>query len=315
MRGWRMIVGVGVGIGFLAGCQGSSGGTPAEACQEMAAAWCARFYECFSPDQIAAAGLPVRVEDCTRDRALEAKCDSITPANACSAGLVFDPAAVDTCVGALGGVTCSQLDDPDAVEGSCEDVCTTPDGCAATRCDPSGSGCGAGACRLDATCGARCMSDVGDGEALATCGSDADCAEGYLCAPGVNLCVELCSATNACGPGRACIGYEHPDVGVTECSDGCRPGHRDCPGALTCVVTVSPLVATFCTPAGTRPEGATCTQYSDCAPPLACLADENGVNGQCLRFCDDSTPCAGSRTCFDFSPPLIYDGHSLGACL
>lgn len=296
-------------------CSSEPAATPAETCRQIASAWCDRYYECFSPEQIDQVGLPLTAADCARDRELAARCDEITDANACAAGLDFDPSAVGACVDGIRGSGCSQLDDDDAIGQLCEPLCTAPTtACATERCDPAAPGCGEGACRLDEGCGARCQPDVGEGDALAWCASDADCAEGHTCLTDLHLCVELCNQAHPCGDGRACIGVEHPDAGVSECSDGCRPGHVDCPGSLTCVVDVSQGVSTWCTPAGATGEGGFCTRTDQCAVPLQCIPDADG-DGHCRQFCDVWTPCSGVRDCVLYDPPLVYDGTSLGVCL
>src|SRR5688572_32977657 len=109
----------GLAIAILVGCGCGGGGagdgelTPAAYCDALAASWCGRYYECYSAEQIAAAGLPVMATDCALEIELRLRCGELSEQTVCGAGRSFDQAAAADCKAELGDRVCSQLTDPD----------------------------------------------------------------------------------------------------------------------------------------------------------------------------------------------------------
>jgi hypothetical protein len=98
-------------VGLAAGC-GSDSLAPDDACNQVAAGLCSRFYACNSAAELSAAGLPATESECTTMFETSLRCSAQTTANACAAGAYHgDQASV--CVDQVHGLDCATVRDPD----------------------------------------------------------------------------------------------------------------------------------------------------------------------------------------------------------
>ncbi len=111
------------------GC-GSDSVSPSEACNEQYATECARLYECYTADQIAAAGLPATESACVTMSQTNAGCAAKTTSNFCTSGnAVYHGEAVNGCIDQLNGLTCAEVmtsQDITVVAPKCAEVCVIP---------------------------------------------------------------------------------------------------------------------------------------------------------------------------------------------
>ncbi|HEX3757537.1 MAG TPA: hypothetical protein VHW23_02480 [Kofleriaceae bacterium] len=110
-----------------AGCGGSDSLAPSEACNEVAAGLCNRFYACYSAAEISAAGLPATESDCTTMFEASFSCSTQTTTNTCSTGTYHgDQASV--CADQIHGLDCPTVRDPNfdqvTAAPACGKVCT-----------------------------------------------------------------------------------------------------------------------------------------------------------------------------------------------
>lgn len=157
------------------------------------------------------------------------------------------------------------------------------------------------------------------------CTTNSDCESGHTCltGPGVSppaFCIPLCCGGAGCPSGMECVPFRifdaEADAGPgawamtaglciwppTECNPIQQIG---CPGGQACYLGPMPL----CRAPGALGPGASCLDLADCAPGLACVAEDDGA-AVCRRFCRIDRDCAGG-TC-DLSETLWLP--SLGLC-
>jgi hypothetical protein len=121
----RLAIIVSVVLG-LAACGGDP--TPKEACNDLAAALCNRFYECFTAAELAAGGFPPSEAGCTTKYQTDYGCSAQTVENTCDGNEKYHGGYADDCVDQLKGVDCSQIRDPNfdfnAAVPACDKVCS-----------------------------------------------------------------------------------------------------------------------------------------------------------------------------------------------
>jgi hypothetical protein len=110
----------------LAAC--GSDPTPKEACNEFSVAYCAKVYECFTPQELSAAGYPPTESGCVTTLESQSGCAAKTAENACDGNETYHADSVDTCADQIGGLECSQVRDStfDYNRGvpACDRVCS-----------------------------------------------------------------------------------------------------------------------------------------------------------------------------------------------
>jgi hypothetical protein len=121
---------------------------------------------------------------------------------------------------------------------------------------------------------------------------------------GASTCREFCSITSVCSRG-ACTNIINfaGASGATEShliceGTGCDPlSQQPCTLSQNCSLTAS---GSSCLPAGTVPNGGTCSGAATCARGLQCVVSAPGAStGLCRRFCnlDGGLPSCTSGTC------------------
>lgn len=84
--------------------------TPAATCQALADVACAKLIECYSPELLAAAGVPASPVECVAAMSGELACQSRTEETACPAGLTWDPLMASSCLAEYGALTCEVME-------------------------------------------------------------------------------------------------------------------------------------------------------------------------------------------------------------
>lgn len=142
------------------------------------------------------------------------------------------------------------------------------------------------------------------------------CAAGSTCiglSQDALACHPFCdtqAASETCPEDGVCL-LSYPVVGGVSAglcfkSDDCELTSASTCGAGSGCYAFDTSGKTFCLPAGTRSEGAACSDASECKPGLGCFS------ASCRRWCDPNTPCVEPATCKDAGE---LDGHpDLGHC-
>jgi len=103
-----------------------AGASPRAACEDAQAALCNRFYACFTPDELVAAGLPSSEAACVTMFADLAGCPAQTLDNVCPSNQTYHPDRATDCIDQLGALTCSQVRDGSMIDANtpaCAAVC------------------------------------------------------------------------------------------------------------------------------------------------------------------------------------------------
>lgn len=114
---------------FSWACNGPSssgdGLEPADACHELAAMRCAKYFECYDAEARAAIGLPATEAECVTATVAELDCDGQTAALACGEGKTYDPGKAKACAAEYRALSCEAvLDGPDETDTpSCAQTC------------------------------------------------------------------------------------------------------------------------------------------------------------------------------------------------
>ena len=83
--------------------------TPAETCQALADVACAKLIECYSPEVLAAAGVPASQAECVIAMSGDLACQSRTEETVCPAGLTWDPVMASSCLAEHAALTCEVM--------------------------------------------------------------------------------------------------------------------------------------------------------------------------------------------------------------
>jgi hypothetical protein len=113
----------------LAGCPDSATTTPRTACEDESVNLCAQFYQCLTPAQIIANGLPSSESACVTQLEAQQGCEARTDKNACMGGnQVFHPDQAETCVKQIEGLTCGEIVSLNVTPytPACQKVCAIP---------------------------------------------------------------------------------------------------------------------------------------------------------------------------------------------
>lgn len=100
--------------------------SPREACEAEAAAFCDRFYACFSQEELAAAGFPGSEAACITMREQSQGCAAQTLDNICDGSETFHGAKAVQCIEQMENLACSTLRDPATIDDAlpaCNLVC------------------------------------------------------------------------------------------------------------------------------------------------------------------------------------------------
>ena len=102
-----------------------TGESPSETCSRIAGVICQQLFECYSPDERAAAMFPASAEDCLTQMEGDLECASQRVDNQCEAGMSYDPARAEDCVAEYEALTCEVVREgiTDADTPSCAQVC------------------------------------------------------------------------------------------------------------------------------------------------------------------------------------------------
>lgn len=84
--------------------------TPAATCEALAEVACAKLVECYSPEVLAAAGVPASPMECVAAMSGELACESRTEEAACPAGLTYDPVMASGCLAEYAALTCETME-------------------------------------------------------------------------------------------------------------------------------------------------------------------------------------------------------------
>lgn len=105
---WRFMVVMGMAV---AGCGGSDSLSPREACDQLSASLCERFYACYTTAELSSSGFPATESACVTMLQSDAGCAQVTAANTCSANETFHGDQANTCVDQISGLECSRIRD------------------------------------------------------------------------------------------------------------------------------------------------------------------------------------------------------------
>ena len=142
--------------------------------------------------------------------------------------------------------------------------------------------------------------------------------------PGANTCKRFCNTDMDCqaGPGSLCLLeiLDPNDQPYPEkwCSDNCDPiTGTGCPASAGCELLrleTSPWF-TVCEGTGSGTQGATCTDFQDCAPGYGCFQDPNTLMEFCLRYTNVNAPnCPAGTTLAELNPPAVIGTVTYGVC-
>jgi hypothetical protein len=107
-----------------AGCGSSDPLTPSASCEQTTSARCARYYACYTPDEISAAGLPATEADCVTMMEADEACAQETVASACSGNGTYHADEASMCVDQISALPCSQLHDLNTAAPACGKICS-----------------------------------------------------------------------------------------------------------------------------------------------------------------------------------------------
>jgi hypothetical protein len=127
----RMMAGVLLVMGVAAaGCGGSGGITPRQACEESQANLCERIYACYTPAELATLGFPANEPACETMLQAAQGCSAQTADNTCTGNARYHADQASTCVDQITGLACSQVRDPNlslnAAAPACGKICAIP---------------------------------------------------------------------------------------------------------------------------------------------------------------------------------------------
>jgi hypothetical protein len=156
------------------------------------------------------------------------------------------------------------------------------------------------------------------------CQTDSDCARGTWCDHQNRVCKPICTTVDDCELNQQCIPVFQDKTttaipGLRVCTSHCDPIQPEppCSLGLTCIYNF--VVKDFeCATSGGVPEASSCTNSASCELGLICVGA--APNYTCERWCSPadglkSSGCpAVSPKCEAFSPNVIRDGVSYGAC-
>ncbi len=113
---------------LAAGCGSQVAGeesSPESDCEQLVDVVCAKYFECFSPEERAAAGVPASQDSCIDSTRADFECAGQSLDTACAAGQTYDPAAAASCLAEHAALTCEVIrtDLEDSDTPSCAEVC------------------------------------------------------------------------------------------------------------------------------------------------------------------------------------------------
>lgn len=115
-------------LALVAGCASQVAGeesSPASDCEALVDLVCGKYFECFSAEERAAAGVPATEESCVASTRADFECAGQTAETTCAAGQTYDPAAAAACLDEHAALSCevirTDLDTDDTP--SCARVC------------------------------------------------------------------------------------------------------------------------------------------------------------------------------------------------
>lgn len=113
---------------LAAGCSSQVVGeesSPAADCEELARVVCGKYFECFSPEERAAAMIPASEADCVAATRADFDCAGQTVDTTCAAGESYDAATAADCLAEHAALTCDVIrtDLEESDTPSCAAVC------------------------------------------------------------------------------------------------------------------------------------------------------------------------------------------------
>jgi hypothetical protein len=115
-------------LALAAGCASQVSGeesSPETDCEALVDVVCAKYFECFSSEERAAAGVPATQESCVDSTRADFACAGQTGETACPAGQTYDPAAAAACLTEQAALSCDAIrtDLEESDTPSCAAVC------------------------------------------------------------------------------------------------------------------------------------------------------------------------------------------------
>jgi hypothetical protein len=115
-------------LGLVAGCTSQVSGkesSPQSDCEALVDVVCGKYFECFSSEERAAAGVPATEESCVDSTRADFECAGQSLDTACPAGQTYDPAAAAACLNEHAALSCDAIrtDLEDSDTPSCATVC------------------------------------------------------------------------------------------------------------------------------------------------------------------------------------------------
>ena len=194
------------------------------------------------------------------------------------------------------------------------------------------SGCsGTQACDLTAAENGdtTCRAVTGNGTADSLCNTaPTQCVAGYTCVgltDTVEGCMKFCGTDNHCnGVGSRCVlglinsSTGDPIPGVEICTNACDPLQQTgCPSGFGCMpYNMAGGDVTDCEDMGTRLDGQSCSEVTDCLPGSICVG-QSGGGAICAEMCEvgGAATCGGGNVCTGFQTVILIGSREIGACL
>jgi hypothetical protein len=101
-----------IALALAAGCASQVAGeesSPASDCDALAEVVCGKYFECFSAEERAIAGVPATEESCVDSTRADFECAGQTGETACPGGQTYDPAAAAACLAEHAELTCEVI--------------------------------------------------------------------------------------------------------------------------------------------------------------------------------------------------------------
>lgn len=121
----RRLCGVALMLELAAvGCGGSDRLSPSDECRQTTVALCERYYACYTPDEIAAKGLPATQDDCVAMMESDAGCAQETEASTCTGNGTYHDDQARLCVQQISGLACTELQELNTAAPACAQICS-----------------------------------------------------------------------------------------------------------------------------------------------------------------------------------------------
>jgi hypothetical protein len=203
-------------------------------------------------------------------------------------GLTVTPGQIETCVSAINGTSCTQLEN-NQLPASCQFTGSLANG---TACGSS-SQCQTGYCKMNGTCGTCAVLSQAGG----TCNGSSDCVQGLAC--GAGSCVTPGAAGATCSAAQPCLGSLFCNTTNNICTAFVTTAGAACPGngscseglGLTCSSATGGVCAQISTAMAGNPCGLVGGGFTVCAAGGTCVPNGATGSGTCAAPIADGQPC------------------------